>query len=130
MSRVVSKAYAEALKDPGSRPPLALEDDEPDSEDLVDSAQATNQAILALTAAVGSLCRGVVAAIPKGGDAALTEAINRLAANQGEILQRLDNRMPVNYRFRVVRDNLGELDYVDASPGNVPDGRTYTSEDV
>ena len=114
MSRVVSKAYADALRDPGAKPPLALVDEEESPEDV---SQATNQAILALTSAVGTLCSSVVSAMPKGGDPALLAAVDRIVAGQAALLEQLKSQKPPIYTFKVVRDAFGDLDYVKAIPG-------------
>jgi hypothetical protein len=113
MSRVISKAYADSLRDPGAKPPLALlpEDDGQEAD------QATTQAILALTSAVGQLCHDVVSSMPKGGDPALLAAVDRIAAGQAALLEQLKAQKPTTYRFKVVRDQYGDLDYVDAIPG-------------
>lgn len=116
MSRLITKQYSDALRDPGDQPPLELfPENETDLEDVVAANERTMQAIIALTTAVGMLCKSVMT---KGGDPNLAPALTRIAAGQEALLNQLKEKKPRHWTFKIVKDNFGDLDYVDAREVN------------
>jgi hypothetical protein len=116
MSRLISKQYSDALKEPSDLPPLDLGDmdDNDGISELIDSNDRIMHAIASLSASVGLLCKSVLVAMPKP-DPALAVALQAVADGQDKIVAQLKNESPRRkWVFKVVRDQYGDLERVEA----------------
>ena len=111
MSRVVSKAYVEALGDNPERPPLNLhEEAEPDLEELIAANEATAQAVAELTTKVGTLSE-LLKRKPETSDAVIVALLTKMTV----LLENLKPPQKIRqWDFDLIRHPNGDLEKIKA----------------